>query len=52
MAALVNSNYGLDVSVHDQIAAGLTEALRQRPAPGHALLAAVRQEGIRQAVAR
>ena len=28
MAALVTSSYGLDISVYDQLAAGLTEPLK------------------------
>ncbi len=31
MAALVSTAYGLDISVYDQLAAGLTEAVKAAP---------------------
>ena len=43
MAALVNSTYGLDISVYDQLAAGLSEPLKA--APGFRTHAAYPVEG-------
>jgi quinol monooxygenase YgiN len=43
MAVLVNTNLGLDISVYDQLAAGLTETLKA--APGFRTHAAYPVEG-------
>jgi hypothetical protein len=43
MAVLVNTNLGLDISVYDQLAAGLTEPLKA--APGFRTHAAYPVEG-------
>lgn len=43
MAALVSSTYGLDISVYDQLASALTDALRA--APGFRSQVAYRVDG-------